>query len=132
MYTDGAYSSARDRGGVGIVFVKDGGVIYKYNKTIPNTTNNRCELYAVIKTLQAISKPIDSLVIYSDSQYVVNSINLGWQRKKNKDLWEAFDLMYKRAKRYCDNIEFKWVKGHENSEFNNLADSLAVEASKMV
>ena len=81
-YTDGAFSSAREQGGVGIVFVKDNEIIYKYSKCIQKTTNNRCELIAVIKTLQALAKPIDKLVIYSDSQYVICSINKGWQRKK--------------------------------------------------
>lgn len=128
-FTDGAYSSTRDQGGVGIVFVKGDNIIYKYSKCIQRTTNNRCELYAVIKALQAVSRPIDSLTIYSDSQYVVCSINKGWQRKKNKDLWSIFDRFYKLAQKYCPNIKFEWVKGHENNKFNNLADRLAVEAS---
>ena len=128
-YTDGAYSSSRDQGGVGIVFVKDNEIIYKYSKCIQKTTNNRCELIAVIKTLQALSKWVDELIIYSDSQYVVNSINLGWQRKKNKDLWSIFDYYYEQAKKYSDNIKFVWTKGHANNMFNNMADELAVEAS---
>ena len=133
-YTDGAFSSAREQGGVGIVFVKDNEIIYKYSKCIQKTTNNRCELIAVIKTLQALAKPIDKLVIYSDSQYVICSINKGWQRKKNKDLWALFDYFYDQAQKYCSDIQFEWVKGHENndtnkSKWNNLADSLAVEAS---
>ena len=128
-YTDGAFSSAREQGGVGCVFVKDGEVIYKYSKCIQRTTNNRCELYAVIKALQAISKPLDKLVIYSDSQYVVCSINKGWQRKKNRDMWSIFDRFYEQAQKFCGEIVFEWVKGHEDNEFNNLADTLAVEAS---
>lgn len=128
-YTDGAYSSSRDQGGVGIVFVRNNEIIYKYNKCIQKTTNNRCELIAVIKTLQALSKWVDELVIYSDSQYVINSINLGWQRKKNKDLWSIFDYFYEQAKKYSDNIKFVWTKGHADNMFNNMADELAVEAS---
>lgn len=128
-YTDGAYSSSRDQGGVGIVFVKDNEIIYKYSKCIQKTTNNRCELIAVIKTLQALSKWVDELIIYSDSQYVINSINLGWQRKKNKDLWSIFDYFYEQAKKYSDNIKFVWTKGHADNMFNNMADELAVEAS---
>lgn len=128
VYTDGAYSSARNLGGVGLVFVKDDEIIYKYSKCIPNTTNNRCELYAVIKALQALSDGVKELNIYSDSQYVINSINLGWQRKKNLDLWRTFDRYYEQAKRFCNNINFKWVKGHNTSVYNNIADQLAVEA----
>lgn len=129
VYTDGAYSSARNLGGVGLVFVKDGEIIYKYSKCIPNTTNNRCELYAVIKALQALSDGIKELNIYSDSQYVINSINLGWQRKKNIQLWEYFDKIYEQAKTYCKDIKFVWEKGHNDSKFNIIADDLAVNAS---
>lgn len=129
VYTDGAYSSTRNQGGVGIVFVKNDEIIYEYSKCIQKTTNNRCELIAVIKALQALSKWVDELVIYSDSQYVINSINLGWQRKKNRDLWSIFDYFYDQAKKYSDNIKFVWTKGHANNEFNNKADKLAVEAS---
>lgn len=132
IYTDGAYSPARNQGGVGLVFVKDSKVVLKWNKAIKNTTNNRCELYAVIKALQSISKKIDCLKIYSDSQYVICSINNGWKRNKNLDLWKTFDLMLQKAKNHCANIQFIWIKGHSNTEFNNLADNLAVEASKQI
>lgn len=127
-YTDGAYSANRNLGGIGIVFVKDDKIIYEYSKCLENTTNNRCELYAVIKCLQAISKPIDSLTIISDSQYVIYSINKSWQRKKNKDLWLTFDKYYEQAKTFCCNIKFEWVKGHASNEYNNRADILAVQA----
>lgn len=130
IWTDGAYSHTREQGGIGLVFIKDNEHIYKYNKCIPNSTNNRCELYAVIKALQAISKPMDTIEIYSDSQYVISSINKGWQRKKNKDLWSIFDRYYEQAQKYCSNITFNWVKGHDLNKWNELADKLAVEASQ--
>lgn len=129
IHTDGAYSSSRNQGGVGIVFVKDDNIIFQYSRTFKNTTNNRCELSAVIIALNAISKPFDSITIYSDSQYVINSINLGWQRKKNIQLWEYFDKIYKQAKTYCKDIKFVWEKGHNDSKFNIIADDLAVNAS---
>lgn len=129
VYSDGAYSHSRNIGGIGLVFVKDDKVIYTYNKQIKNTTNNRCELSAVIVALHAISKPVTFITIYSDSQYVINTINKGWQRKKNIDLWDLFDKVYKQAQYYCNNIVFEWTKGHADNKFNNLADSLAVEAS---
>lgn len=129
VYTDGAYSSSRNQGGVGLVFVKEDKVVFKYNKSIKNTTNNRCELYAVIKAIQSITKPIDELVIYSDSQYVIYSITKGWQRKKNKDLWKTFDYYYDQVKKLCPVIRFEWVKGHATNVYNQVADLLAVEAS---
>lgn len=128
-YTDGAYSPTRDQGGVGIVFIKDNKIIYEYSKSILKTTNNRCELYAVIKVLQAISKPINKLTIYSDSQYVICTITKGWQRKKNQDLWDLFDRFYKLALNLCPIIEFEWVKGHDTNIYNQRVDKLAVEAS---
>ena len=129
IYTDGAYSPTRDQGGVGLVFIRDGTKIYEWSKSIKNTTNNRCELYAVIKALQSIAKSVNELIIYSDSQYVVCSINKGWQRKKNLDLWKSFDRMFNKAKNHCKSITFEWVKGHADCEWNNLCDKLAVEAS---
>lgn len=129
IYTDGAYSTLRNVGGVGLVFIKDNTKIFEWSKSIVNTTNNRCELYAVIKALQAISKPINSLIIYSDSQYVIGTITKGWQRKKNQDLWKSFDRMYAKAQRYCKDIKFEWVKGHDTNDWNNRCDYLAVEAS---
>lgn len=132
IYTDGAYSSTLQQGGVGLIFLRDGLKILEWSKGFKNTTNNRCELYAVIKALQAISKKVDSIKIYSDSQYVIYSITKGWKRKKNIDLWEKFDLMYKKAKNHCKDIQFIWVKGHDVNELNNRADILAVEASKQV
>lgn len=131
IYTDGAYSPCRDQGGAGIVFIKNGNKVFEYSRMFKKTTNNRCELYAVIKALQAISKPIDKLVIYSDSQYVISTINKGWQRKKNRDLWGFFDKYYSQAQKYCSDIQFEWVKGHNTNMWNNLADELAVKASQL-
>lgn len=130
IWTDGAYSASRNQGGIGIVFVEDDNIIYTYSKCIKNTTNNRCELSAVIVALHSISKYIPYITIYSDSQYVINSINNNWQRKKNIKLWKLFDTVYKQAKQHCPNISFEWVKGHVDNEFNNEADKLAVEASQ--
>ncbi len=129
IYTDGAYSSTLQQGGVGLIFLRDGHKVLEWSKGFKNTTNNRCELSAVIIALNAISKPFDSITIYSDSQYVINSINLGWQRKKNIQLWEYFDKIYEQAKTYCKDIKFVWEKGHNDSKFNIIADDLAVNAS---
>lgn len=130
IYTDGAYSPLRDQGGVGIVFIRNGEKIYEYSKMYKATTNNRCELSAVIIALHAISKNIDNIIIYSDSQYVINTITKNWKRNKNQDLWANFDKCYKQAQKFCNNISFTWVKGHKDNEWNNLADKLAVEASQ--
>jgi len=135
IYTDGAYSPVRDKGGIGVVFVKDGELYYQYKKSFTNTTNNKCEIMAVVYALKAISTSIDSCTIYTDSQYVFGCATLGWKRKKNPEYWELFDKMLAKAQGHCPNITFKWVKGHSSgsdfdSRMNNLADKLAVEASQ--
>lgn len=132
IYTDGACHGSTKVGGIGIVFVKDNKVIYKFNKQFTNTTNNRMEIYAVIYALHAISKPIDIINIYSDSQYVLGCITKNWNRKKNSDLWQIFDKVYSKAKTLCSRIQFNWVKGHNTNEFNNISDKLAVEASNFI
>lgn len=137
FYTDGAYSSARNVGGVGVVIVKDGKKIYEFSKTYPNYTNNQCELLAVIHSLNSISKPVDSIIIHSDSQYVIGCASLGWKRKANINLWKLYDSVYSKASKYCSNIQYQWLKGHTkgdsfDEQMNNLSDKLAVEASHIV
>ena len=135
VFTDGAFSSSRDTGGVGVVFVIDGEKAYEFSKMIPNTTNNKCELLDLIYALTAASRKIESLTIYSDSQYVIGCATKGWKRKKNVELWNLYDKVLNKAKQFCPNIDFCWVKGHTSSsdffsQMNNLADKLAVEASQ--
>lgn len=129
IYTDGACHGSTGIGGIGIVFVNNNEIIYQFNKQYTNTTNNRMEITAIIYALHAISKPINSITIYSDSQYALGCITKGWKRKKNIDLWNLFDKVYNTAKSFCSDIQFTWVKGHNINEFNNIADKLAVEAS---
>lgn len=134
LITDGAYSSSRNQGGLGFVFIRNGTKVFEYSKTVKNTTNNKMELGAIILGLRAIKGSIDSLVIVSDSMYCIGCATKGWKRKKNQKLWEAFDKEYSRVSSLCSNITWKHVKGHQNdsSEFtkwNNYVDKLAVRAS---
>ena len=136
LITDGAYSSSRDQGGLGFVFIRDGTKVFEYSKTVKNTTNNKMELGAIILGLRAIKGSIDSLVIVSDSMYCIGCATKGWKRKKNQKLWEAFDKEYSRVSSLCPDITWKHVKGHQNdsSEFtkwNNYVDKLAVRASRI-
>ena len=136
-YCDGAYSSLRKQGGSGIVILKNGKKVSEYSKTFKGGTNNTAELCAIIIALRFIQKPIDSLIIYSDSQYCVNCASAGWERKKNKRIWHMFDKELNRVKELCSNIEFKHVRGHQSDDsietkYNNLADRLANKASLCV
>lgn len=131
LYTDGASSGNPGPGGYGVV-LKCGDAMKEMSGGFIQTTNNRMELLAVIKGLEAIKWENAEVHVYSDSSYVVNAINKGWlenwQRKgfakvKNPDLWLRFSAIYKRHR-----VAFHWIKGHAGHPENERCDRLAVEA----
>ena len=125
IFTDGAYSSTRNQGGIAFVITQEDKNIFEYSKTFQNTTNNRMEMLACIVALESIQEPSD-VILVSDSQYVVKTYTDNWKRKKNNDLWDRFDKAIKRHR----SVNFEWVRGHANNEINNRCDRLAVEASQ--
>ena len=131
-YTDGAYSSTRDQGGVGIVFIRNGKKILEFSKCYKKTTNNQMEIAAVIIALKGFKKPVDSITIHTDSMYVIGCATLGWKRKRNKILWKTFDYELERISKLCSNIKFQHVKGHSDNKWNNCVDKLAVSASQEI
>ena len=131
-YTDGAYSSVRDQGGIGIIFLKNGEEVLRYSNMYKGTSNNQMELGAIIIALRMIKGKIDSLTIYTDSQYCIGCATLGWKRKKNKIMLTEFDKQYKRVKQLCPNIQFVHVKGHNGEKYNEIVDKLAVAASQSI
>jgi ribonuclease HI len=97
-----------------------------------NTTNNRMELMAAIRALEALTRRCD-VVLYTDSKYVRHGIEdwlpqwkkRGWRtaaRKpvKNVDLWQALDALAQEHK-----VEWRWVRGHTGDAGNERADMLA-------
>lgn len=139
IYTDGAYSPTRDQGGIGIVVLKDNKKVLEYSNMYKRTTNNQMELGAVIIALRLIKKSCKSILIYSDSQYVIGCATLGWQRKKNVKLWLEYDKQLQRVSELCSNIQFVHVKGHQSggtltddAKWNNYVDKLAVKASQLI
>ena len=132
VYTDGAYSSSKDQGGIGIIVLRDNEVILEYSKMYKSVTNNIMELGAVILALRFIKNSINSLTIVTDSMYVIGCATKGWQRKKNIKLWNEFDKQYNRVKGLCSKIEFKHIKGHSGEKYNEQVDSLARSASQQV
>jgi ribonuclease HI len=97
------------------------------------TTNNRMELLAVIVGLEKLKNPNMKVLVISDSKYVVDSVEkkwvLGWEKKgfanrKNSDLWKRFLKIYRKHQ-----VDFKWIKGHNNHPQNERCDELAVYAS---
>lgn len=132
LYTDGAYSSLRDQGGVGLIILKDNKKILEYSRMYKGVTNNIMELGAVIIGLKAIKNCIDSLVIFTDSMYVIGCATKGWKRSKNKSLWKEFDKQFQRVQELCPNVEFQHVKGHNGDLYNEEVDKLAVKASQLI
>jgi len=137
IYTDGACSGNPGKGGYGVILVFN-----KYRKELSGgyrlTTNNRMEIISIIIGLEALTK-LCNVTIYSDSRYVVDTMNKGWVSKwqsnnwkrnkqeiaKNSDLWKRLlDLCTKH------NVQFIWVKGHSGHPENERCDQLAVLASK--
>ena len=132
LITDGAYSSSRDQCGIGLVFLREDKKILEYSKMYKGGTNNIAELVAVIVGFKMIKNPINSLTIYTDSEYVIGCATKGWKRKKNIHLWNEFDKQYTRIKELCSNIKFQHVKGHNGDQWNEYCDKLAVNASKRI
>lgn len=125
VYTDGAYSSKLNQGGLAIVVIKDNKIIAEFNKTYKNTTNNRMELLAVIIAIESLKK-YNNITIFTDSMYVIGCATLGWKKNKNIDLWNRFDKLN------TENIKFIHVKGHSDNIYNNRCDYLAVLASQKI
>ncbi len=132
IYTDGAARGNPGPGGYGVVLLSG-----KHRKELSEgfrlTTNNRMELLAVIKALEALKIPGSNVTIYTDSRYVADAVNKGWvfqwerkgfKKKKNPDLWKRFLELYRKHK-----VRLVWVKGHNNLKENERCDQLAVEAS---
>lgn len=132
IYTDGASRGNPGPGGFGAVLIwgtKEKEISEGYRLT----TNNRMELLAVIKALEAITKDHQQIVIFSDSKYVVEAVEKGWvfgwhkkgfAGKKNPDLWMRFLKLNQKH-----DIRFQWVKGHADNPYNNRCDQLATAAA---
>lgn len=132
IYTDGAARGNPGPGGYGIVLLWKG-IRKEFSQGYRLTTNNRMELLAVIVALRSLTREGVNIVIYTDSSYVVNSVEKGWvfnwqkkgfKGKKNADLWIQFLELYPKH-----NIKFQWVKGHANNPGNNRCDELATAAA---
>ena len=133
IYTDGACSGNPGPGGWGAILEYMG-----HEKELSggekSTTNNRMELTAVIKALQALKEPC-TVELYSDSKYVLDALQKGWAvswRKKgwiksdkkpalNPDLWETLLNLVEQH-----DVRYHWVKGHAANPKNNRCDELAV------
>ena len=133
IYTDGSAKGNPGKGGFGVVLIS-GNHYKEISQGFRHTTNNRMELLAVIVGLEHLKNINSEVQVYSDSKYVVDSIEKKWvfqwekkhfKGKKNADLWKRFLIIYKKHK-----VSFNWVKGHAGHPQNEKSDYLAVEASE--
>ena len=136
IYTDGACSGNPGKGGYGAV-LKYGDYRKELSEGFLLTTNNRMELLGAITALKALKEPCH-VTLFSDSQYVINALSLGWAkswrengwRKSNKekalnpDLWE---ILINETDKH--EMEYVWVKGHAGNPENERCDELAVAAA---
>lgn len=134
IFTDGACSGNPGKGGWGAI-LRYGGVTKELSGGEPETTNNRMELTAVIKALEALKEPCE-VTLTSDSKYVIDAITQrwvynwkrnGWRKADKKpalnvDLWEILLSLLERHR-----VTFVWVKGHAGHPENERCDQLAVQ-----
>jgi len=135
IYTDGSALGNPGPGGYGIIIELVGKQYFKeYAQGFAYTTNNRMELLAVIVGLETLKKQPMDVVVFSDSKYVIDSVEkkwvFGWKAKnfkgkKNPDLWRRFLIIYA-----LHSVRFQWVKGHNDHPQNERCDRLAVNAAK--
>ena len=134
IYTDGACSGNPGPGGWAAI-LRYGGAEKVLSGGEKQTTNNRMELTGVIEALSALKEPC-RVILCSDSKYVIDALQKGWAKswrekgwrkadKKpalNPDLWEKLLALTE-----SNEMEYRWIKGHAENEYNNRCDELAVK-----
>lgn len=135
IYTDGSCIGNPGPGGWGAI-IRHGETELELSGGEEDTTNNRMEMMAIIESLKWVNtksgiKKEDlsniEIEVYSDSNLLMQSLNSGWKRKANLDLWEKMD-----AQRGWLKIKWTWVKAHANNKYNNLVDELAFASAMKV
>lgn len=134
IYTDGSSRGNPGPGGYGVVMkLSNSNYKKEFSQGYQLTTNNRMELMAVIVGLEQLKKPNTRVLVVSDSKYVIDAVEKKWlhswvaknfKDKKNKDLWLRFLKVYNQHQ-----VEFQWVKGHNDHPENERCDFLAVQAA---
>lgn len=135
IYTDGACSGNPGKGGYGVI-LNFNGITKEISEGFLLTTNNRMEILAAIKGLEALKEKC-SVTLYSDSKYLVDAINQGWVKKWQSNNWVKSDKskaknidLFSRLLELIDKheVEFVWVKGHAGHTENERCDTLATSA----
>ena len=135
IFTDGACKGNPGKGGWGVL-LRSGGHEKELSGSDPATTNNRMEMTAVLRALEALKAP-STVRLHTDSRYVIDGMTkwiFGWVKKgwrtadnkpvKNEDLWRALTEAARPHK-----IDWIWVKGHDGHAENERVDKLASDAA---
>lgn len=132
IYTDGACSGNPGPGGYGVVLLY-GDKRKELSCGFRLTTNNRMEVLAAVKGLEALKEPC-KVNLYSDSKYLVDAIEKGWVAKWKKNNWmrnksdravnvDLWERLLEQLEKH--EVTFIWVKGHASNAENNRCDKLA-------
>lgn len=126
VYTDGSCIGNPGPGGWAFLVLEKNKIVKKTSGLDYQTTNNRMEMTALLEALIYLAKNYSkqSIKIFSDSNLLVQTINQGWKKKANQDLWQKIDQF-----RVSLNYKLEWVKAHHLDPHNNLCDELAQSAA---
>lgn len=134
LYTDGACSGNPGPGGWGAI-LEYKGTRKELSGGEAQTTNNRMEMTAVLRALEALKEPC-RVVLCSDSKYVIDALSKGWAKKWRANGWKRGDKkpalnpdLWEQLLNACERheIEYQWIKGHAGHPENERCDELAVE-----
>lgn len=127
FYTDGAYSSLKQKGGWAFICPQ---LKIQVGNSKYNTTNNQMELTAILAVLYYIYKIKlylnYDITIYSDSMYCVGTLKYNWNINKNHELWKTVFYLWDKV-----NCKIEHIKGHNKNIYNEMADNLAVINSNL-
>jgi ribonuclease HI len=139
LYADGSASHITRTGGWAFIIQSDEGLIAQDAGWIPETTNNQMEIIAIIEGLKSFGKRFSHVFVYSDSAYVVNTMNNKWWEEWQKNNWKKHDGKPTPNKEQWQelialvgkhDVEFVKVKAHDGDTLNERCDKLAKEARK--
>ena len=125
IYTDGSCLVNPGPGGWGALVLDSRGETQRLSGGEAQSTNNRMELTAAIRGLEA-TPPGATVDLYSDSSYLVNTMTKNWKRRANQDLWAELDALSGQRQ-----INWRWVRGHNGDPGNEEADRLAGRAMQL-
>lgn len=124
IFTDGSCLGNPGPGGWAAIILDEKQIILKGGEGY--TTNNRMEMTAILEALKWLNKNKKAEAeIFSDSNLLIQTLTKNWKKKKNKDLWMNIEKNLKNLY-----INWNWVKGHHDNEYNNMADEIAVMESE--